>query len=100
MVIFTKYKGIIPSFAIVDKILVIQSIPLLVVSELKVLGRHDHYRAYKVAMPTEDTEVTSIYNVYNLPDHSVMHLHQSYSQTDHFYYVCLKWNIETSSCVV
>ena len=51
----------------------------------------EHYWSYLISEANEEVLFTS----YDLPDYSIMHIHHSFSQTDHSSYICLKWSVET-----
>ena len=74
-----------------NEILSIHSKPLLKVSECITLGLDEHYRSYLISEANEEV----LFSLYDLPDYSIMHIHHSFSQTDHSSYICLKWSVET-----
>ena len=92
-IIFVAFEGVLPKFVVVKDILLINSKPFLTVSECLTLGLDEHYRSYVISM-YDNGSPEVLYNLHDLPDYSVMHSHQSFSQTDHQLYVCLKWSIE------
>ena len=89
LLVFVEFS---PTFAVVREIYCVHSKPLLKVSACINHGLDSHYRSYLISETSEEV----LYNIFDLPDYSIMHVHQSFSQTNQSSYICLKWNVENS----
>ena len=91
-VIVIGYDGILPLFGKVKAIYLIADNPLINVSRLNTLGLNEHYRSYVVQEP--DTSTEYLLALHQLCDYSVLHINNSFEQSDRSSYLCLKWNVE------
>ena len=100
-IIFVGFDGILPVFAMLKELFSIQKKAFIKVSQYVTVGLDEHYHSYIVSQSENPLEY--ILSLEDLIDYSVLHIHQSFSQTNNNSYICLKWNIEdinSPSCFI